>query len=317
MKHSCNAYTQGDENPTLPSLCGEGPGERSLRMKIFIISLFCFLPLLVSAQQANFSREEIEKDKDFIELQKSIKPFGDKIELLQAEYNDYTSTQKNDPKLMQSLSERYKQVSSEVDSVLISFIKGHTKSFISLIALSQILEAKAVPVKEIDALYNKISTMVKNTDLGIALGSQIQSSLLNAVGSEASDFTQNDGSGKPVKLSDFRGKYVLVDFWASWCGPCRKENPNVVSAYKAFKDKNFEILGVSLDNNKVAWQNAIKSDGLTWTHVSDLKGWKNDVAVLFGIQSIPQNLLLDPKGIIIGKNLRGEELLQVLSETIK
>jgi thiol-disulfide isomerase/thioredoxin len=125
--------------------------------------------------------------------------------------------------------------------------------------------------------------------------------------------------GVPVKLSSFRGKYLLVDFWASWCGPCRRENPNVVKTYQAFKDKNFTILGVSLDQPgaKQKWLDAIHNDNLTWTHVSDLKFWQNDVARLYGIQAIPQNLLLDPSGKIIARNLSGEQLAKKLSEVIQ
>jgi peroxiredoxin len=131
------------------------------------------------------------------------------------------------------------------------------------------------------------------------------------------NFTQNDVNGKPVSLASFKGKYVLVDFWASWCGPCRAENPNVVKAYNEFKTKKFTILSVSLDNSKEKWLEAIKKDGLTWTHVSDLKYWKNEVAVQFGIESIPASFILDPTGKIIARDLRGSDLSTFLSKTLK
>jgi peroxiredoxin len=132
-------------------------------------------------------------------------------------------------------------------------------------------------------------------------------------GQVAPDFTLNDVNDKPVALSSFRGKVVLLDFWASWCGPCRKENPNVVAAYNKFHSKGLEILGVSLDDNKSNWQQAIAKDGLTWTHVSDLEGWQSKAAQLYGVQSIPANFLLDKDGKIIAKDLRGEMLEQKLN----
>ena len=130
------------------------------------------------------------------------------------------------------------------------------------------------------------------------------------------DFTQADTSGNLVSLSSFRGKYVLVDFWASWCGPCRNENPNVVENFNQFQNKNFTVLGVSLDRpgQKDKWLEAIHHDGLTWTHISDLQFWNNAVAKLYHISSIPQNLLVDPQGKIIGKNLRGPDLKAKLCE---
>jgi peroxiredoxin len=137
------------------------------------------------------------------------------------------------------------------------------------------------------------------------------------MGSVIPDFEQNDVDGKPVNIKSFRGKYVLIDFWASWCGPCRGENPNVVSAFKKYSSKNFTVLGVSLDKSKEPWVQAINNDGLTWTHVSDLKGWTNAVAQKFGINSIPQNFLIDPNGVIIGKNLRGPDLDAKLESVIK
>ena len=136
-------------------------------------------------------------------------------------------------------------------------------------------------------------------------------------GAEAPDFAQNDPDGNPIKLSELRGKVVLVDFWASWCGPCRRENPNVVRMYQKYKDQGFEILGVSLDKRKDAWLKAIEKDKLTWPHVSDLRGWKNEVAQLYSVTSVPATILLDREGRIIARNLRGPALEAKVGEVLK
>ncbi|MCB9282580.1 MAG: TlpA family protein disulfide reductase [Lewinellaceae bacterium] len=133
-------------------------------------------------------------------------------------------------------------------------------------------------------------------------------------GGTAPDFKQTTPDGKEFGLSDLRGKVVLVDFWASWCGPCRRENPNVVKMYQKYKDQGFTVLSVSLDTDKTRWMNAIESDGLTWNHISDLKGWQNSVAQMYGVHSIPHTVLVDKEGKIIARNLRGATLEAKLAE---
>lgn len=288
-------------------------------MKQIFLLLFCFLPLVVTAQIKDFSDEEINKDKNYIALQSEIKPVEDKLEAIMKEYKQAAPEKKNDQTYQKTMEKRYSDVMDELASVLQSFISKNPDSYISLLALGELMSFNSgIDQPGFVKLYKGLSDDVRKTGLGEELESVLFAAERTVIGAVAPDFTQNDPAGEPVKLSDFRGKYVLIDFWASWCRPCRMENPNIVRAYAQFKDKNFEILGVSLDNPnaKTAWLNAIERDKLTWAQVSDLQGWKNKVARLYGVESIPLNFLIDPEGVIIAKNLRGEELFLTLSKIL-
>lgn len=195
--------------------------------------------------------------------------------------------------------------------------KEHSQSPVTTFFLFQYANIFPKVKENLGTFYDLLSGEAKKGPFAEVIQKTLATAGLGNIGTVLPDFKQNDVNGKSVSLSSLRGKYVLIDFWASWCGPCRAENPNVVKAYNTFKAKNFTVLGVSLDQDKAKWLDAIKKDGLSWTHVSDLKYWNNEVAVQFGIQSIPANYLIDPKGVVIGKDLRGEELTRILTNNIK
>lgn len=193
------------------------------------------------------------------------------------------------------------------------FTKQKSNSPVSAFALLMVSPL----LSDLEARYNSLEALAKRGTFAKLIEQKIATVKINAIGTEAQAFSQKDTSGKLVSLKSFRGKYVLIDFWASWCGPCRAENPNLVAAYNQFKQKNFTVLGISLDDDKASWMGAIKKDQLFWTQLSDLKSWGNAVAQMYRIQSIPANLLIDPSGVIIAKNLRGEELITKLNELIR
>jgi peroxiredoxin len=206
-----------------------------------------------------------------------------------------------------SIAQVYQQVAMAIQSQVDNFIQQKKSSYVSpflLVVVNQLSD----DVFLLERRYNSLSPDVQQSIYGSYIREQINNGKVGAIGSDAMDFTQADTAGTPVSLSSFKGKYVLVDFWASWCKPCRMENPNVLSAYERFKAKNFTVLGVSLDRSRDAWIKAIQDDKLAWSQVSDLKFWNNAVAQQYRIQQIPQNFLIDPNGKIVGKNLRGADL---------
>jgi len=188
----------------------------------------------------------------------------------------------------------------------VAYITEHPKSYIS--AKELLAYTSTITLAESIKMFGTLDGSIKESKVGKEIADRI--ALLSKVeeGKPAQDFTENTPEGKPVSLSSYKGHYVLLEFWASWCGPCRAENPNLLKQYKLYNGKGFDVLSVSLDSDKTPWQKAIEKDGLPWTHVSDLKGWNNAVAVLYGIRAVPASFLIDPSGKIIATGLRGEIL---------
>lgn len=191
------------------------------------------------------------------------------------------------------------------------------KGEISSIALIQKSGGYNPDYREMRSAFRKLNKKVRKSTQGKIFDRYLKALENSSVGKRAPSITQFDLEGMPYSLSDLRGKYVLVEFWASWCPVCRRENPNLVAVYKEFSSKNFDILGVSFDKEFGPWKKAVEDDKLTWKHISDLQGWNSYAGQVYGVKAIPQNILVDPNGIIVARNLHGDELRRKLAELLK
>jgi peroxiredoxin len=270
-------------------------------------------PIKISGSKKDIKNLKIEgsaSQNDFDQFQTTFNPLIGELNALAAQLQQAGNEGKRD-----KLMVKYDSVVSLINTEVGKFVMAKKSSYVSPFVLFVTAQLNQNPA-QLEYYYKALAGPVQKSNIGKSLSEYITYSKVGSVGSAALDFTQNDTAGQPVSLSSFKGKYVLIDFWASWCRPCRAENPNVVKVYNKFKNKNFTVLGVSLDQEKLAWVKAIEKDKLIWTQVSDLQQWNNEVARMYRVQSIPQNFLVGPDGNIVAKDLRGEDLEKKLCELL-
>ena len=256
---------------------------------------------------------------EFLRLEAAMTPIITRMQTVGTEAQKMTEAQRQAPGFQEQMQARFQALNKEMVQSNYAFIKANPNSWVSLDALLGMRMWDTPQYAIVSPLYEALNPALKNTPQGRDYGSMVHALKEIGVGQPAPAFSQITPEGKTVSLADYRGKYVLVDFWASWCGPCRAESPAVTKVYNQYKGRNFDILGVSLDDEKsrTKWLKAIADDHLAWTQVSDLKGWQNAVAQRYAVRSIPQNFLVGPDGKIVAVNLHGEALGATLAQFIK
>lgn len=239
--------------------------------------------------------------------------FDNETEKIYSHYKD--ASEQLDETLMKKYEEEYDAVSEKQQEYFMSFIKNNPDNVVAHYVLYR--NNYMFELDELKDFVKNVDTKTKSYFLD-KINDKIEVLQRVAIGNKYVDFTMADVDGNMVSLSELVGKskLLLVDFWASWCGPCRAENPHVVETYNKYHEQGFDVLGVSLDQNKESWIKAIEDDNLTWKHLSDLQGWNNEASKLYGVNSIPSNVLLDSNGIIVAKNLRGEDLVDKVNELL-
>lgn len=297
----------------LPGVYYIGFGPKSKKIMLFLENS----EISVHAQLDSLDKAEIIGS----ELHDQYKLFQTEIDKLNEEgmamYNNYKELVKEgQQEKADSLMKKVDAFFSSIDDKQKEYIKSNPSSVISPFLLSRIYYEMEADV--LDEYLKGLDPKLATDRNVVALTERVVKLRSVTIGMPAPDFEMADQQGRPVKFSEVykTNKFTLIDFWASWCGPCRRENPNVVAVFGNYKDKGFGVFGISLDNNKEKWLEAIEKDQLTWPHVSDLKGWANEAAVIYAVSSIPSNLLIDSEGKIIARNLREEKLREKIAELL-